>query len=75
MESCKNCKYWEDHGDEEDAKPREGNCRRYPPQHNGINNINDPDSIFPMHASWDFPVTGGHWWCGEYKKDDINTSA
>lgn len=65
MKDCQNCRYWDDHGDDHDAKPRQGGCRRFPPQHNGEIN---KEGLLPMHQSWEFPVTGGHWWCGEFKK-------
>jgi hypothetical protein len=61
---CENCKYWDDFGDEEDATPREGYCRRFPPQHNGVQEIDTE----PMHSYWRSPVTGGHWWCGEFSQ-------
>lgn len=67
-ENCKNCKYWDDHGDEENAKPRMGNCCRFPPRHNGETNA---QGLLPMHQSWEFPVTGGNWWCGEFNNRKV----
>lgn len=61
---CLTCVYWDDHGDEEDAKPRTGDCRRYPPQRNGV----EDDDDVPMHRLWSQPVTGEHWWCGEHRQ-------
>lgn len=60
---CETCWYWDDYGDEEDAKPRCGACCRYPPNRNLI--VEDDDTT--MYKLWAYPVTGGHWWCGEWK--------
>lgn len=63
-ECCEACGFWDDYGDEEDAKPREGECCRYPPVRNLL-----PDSDeMQAHLAWSYPVTGGHWWCGEFRK-------
>ena len=62
QERCDSCHYWEDHCDDEDAKPRTGACCRFPPQH-----TRESEEDEPMIMGWDYPVTGGHWWCGEYR--------
>lgn len=62
-ERCELCRFWDDDGDDEDAKPRTGGCHRYPPQRN---RIKDTDTT-PVHTLWSFPKTGGHWGCGEFK--------
>ena len=63
--NCYTCKYWDDFFDEPDAKPREGSCRRFPP----VRNMSEDCQEVKMHELWSFPVTGAHWWCGEFKRD------
>jgi hypothetical protein len=62
-ETCETCKFWDDYGDEDDAKPREGACCRFPPQRN----MKPDEEDTPSHQLWSYPVTGGHWWCGEWR--------
>jgi hypothetical protein len=63
-QQCQACMFWDDEGAEEDAKPREGACCRFPP----VRNLLPDDDETPSHRLWDYPTTGGHWWCGEFKK-------
>jgi hypothetical protein len=63
-ETCESCHFWDDHNDDEDAKPRQGDCCRFPP----VRNNKEARDEEPMYKLWDHPVTGGHWWCGEYKQ-------
>jgi hypothetical protein len=65
-ENCESCHYWDDYGDEETARPRQGACCRFPPSRNQMEDEYDT----PSHALWSYPVTGGHWWCGEHKTAD-----
>ena len=62
-ENCESCTFWDDHGDEADAKPREGSCCRFPP----VRNLLEENDLLPPHSFFSYPVTGGHWWCGEFQ--------
>lgn len=62
-EQCESCRFWDDDGDEKNAKPREGACCRFPPVRNGLD---DDNTVSSYRLFW-YPITGGHWWCGEYR--------
>lgn len=64
--TCETCRFWDDHGDEEDAKPREGDCLRFPP----VRNDEPRNDYTAMFRLWSFPVTGGHWLCGEFQASE-----
>jgi hypothetical protein len=57
-ETCETCHFWDDYN----AKPRQGACCRFPP----VRNREPGEDETPMISLWDYPVTGGHWWCGEF---------
>ena len=63
---CQACKFWDDYEDDEDATPRQGACCRFPP----VRNLMTDNEDTPSHSLWSYPVTGGHWWCGEFKALD-----
>jgi hypothetical protein len=63
QDKCGTCKFWDDYGDEKDAKPRSGACCRFPPVRNGTEDTDDT----AMYMLWSHPVTGSHWWCGEHQ--------
>lgn len=60
---CERCMFWKDFGDGEDAAPRRGWCCRFPPQQDNLSEVVDKFSS----EQWVFPITGGHWCCGEFK--------
>ena len=69
---CDECKFWEPLDDEydghDDDKP--GKCRRYPPKLD----LSEQDKwelsqigyTYMDYRYWNFPVTEGMEWCGEY---------
>lgn len=64
-EKCENCKYWREFGtaDFEKGTVNAGQCQKYPPKLNGINN-------FETMLKYRFPISAFDDWCGEYEVND-----
>lgn len=74
---CDQCKFWDSSMFGSDTEPwheddRRGKCRRFPPQidsvYAGKREDEDGEGSEALLGAWQFPLTAGGDWCGEYEE-------